>query len=115
MRHGRQGRLPLHSWVAARRCCRHDTGQIHLLNLRANRRLLLGAGGLVVLATLAAYHRFSGPLIFDDSSAITDNPSLRRLWPPAAVFSPPADCTLGGRPFANLTFALNYAWSRWST
>lgn len=64
----------------------------------------------MLLATVAAYlNSLSGPLIFDDSSSVTDNPSIRRLWPLGPVLAPPADCTVAGRPFANLSFALNYA------
>ncbi len=66
-------------------------------------------------ATLAAgaaaiYGRtFSVPLLLDDITPITDNPSIRRLWDLRAVFAPPADCGTGGRPLINLSYALNYA------
>lgn len=67
---------------------------------------------VVVFATLAAYHNtFSSPLVFDDASSIKYNPSIRTLWPLSTVFFPPSECTVAGRPLANLTFALNYAWS----
>ncbi len=59
---------------------------------------------------MLAYHNsLHGPLVLDDSLAITNNPSIRSLWPLGPVFSPPAECTVAGRPVANLTFALNYA------
>jgi hypothetical protein len=62
------------------------------------------------LATLAAYHNsFSGALVFDDQSTIVENASLRRLWPLGPVLSPPPAAGICGRPFANLTMALNYA------
>jgi hypothetical protein len=65
------------------------------------------AGGIIVLAALVAYHNsFSGPLLFDDLAAITDNPSIRHL---GSALSPPPNLTVGGRPILNLTFALNYA------
>jgi len=65
------------------------------------------AGAIVVLSALVAYHNsFSGPLIFDDLAAITDNPSIRQL---GSALSPPPNLTVGGRPILNLTFALNYA------
>ena len=65
------------------------------------------AGGIIVLAALIAYHdSFSGPLLFDDLAAITDNPSIRHL---GSALSPPPNLTVGGRPILNLTFALNYA------
>src|SRR3954468_20301971 len=60
--------------------------------------------------TLLAYsNSLSAPLIFDDAAAIRDNPSIRHLWPILPVLVPPAECTVAGRPLANLTFALNYA------
>jgi tetratricopeptide (TPR) repeat protein len=66
--------------------------------------------GLVALAALAAYaNSFSGPFFFDDSRAIQDNPTIRRLWPPWSPLLPPGDLTVGGRPILNLSFALNYA------
>jgi Flp pilus assembly protein TadD len=68
---------------------------------------ILLAGGIVVLAALAAYaNSFSGALIWDDKSAIADSLSIRHLG--SALFPPP-DATTGGRPLLNFTFALNYA------
>jgi protein O-mannosyl-transferase len=54
------------------------------------------------------------PLIFDDAAAITDNPSIRHLWPILPLLTPPAECTVAGRPLANITFALNYAFGQTS-
>jgi len=72
----------------------------------ARRRTLL-AGVIIVLAALAAYHNsFSGPFILDDVAATTDNPSIRHL---GSALSPPSVSGVGGRPFLNLTYALNYA------
>jgi hypothetical protein len=66
-----------------------------------------GAGGIIVLAALAAYHNsFSGPFILDDQIAVTDNQTIRHFW---SALSPPLAATTGGRPLLNLTFALNYA------
>jgi tetratricopeptide (TPR) repeat protein len=68
------------------------------------------APGLIAVAVLVVYGRtFSAPLLFDDAFSITHNPSIRSLWPLTSVFAPPSECTVAGRPFANLTFALNYA------
>jgi len=70
----------------------------------------LVAGALLAAGTFAVYSRtFSVPLLFDDGASITDNPSIRRLWPLAAVLSPPNGAGVGGRPLLNLTYALNYA------
>jgi protein O-mannosyl-transferase len=62
------------------------------------------APAVVAAVTLLAYHNsLLGPFIFDDFDAIAANPRIHRLWPLSGV--------LGGtaRPFAALTFALNYA------
>jgi tetratricopeptide (TPR) repeat protein len=68
---------------------------------------VLLAGGVIVLAALAAYHNsFAGSFIADDHDGIVENATIRH-W--ASAFSPPSDTTTGGRPLFNLTFALNYA------
>jgi tetratricopeptide (TPR) repeat protein len=66
------------------------------------------ASGIIVLAALAAYHNsFSGPFIFDDLPAITDNPTIRHLW---SAWSPPNDGSgVTGRPVVNFSLAVNYA------
>jgi protein O-mannosyl-transferase len=70
--------------------------------------ILAGAG--IVLAALAAYHNsFSGPFVFDDPQSIVENATIRPPWSIAAMLSPPADTTVGGRPLTNLSLALNYA------
>jgi hypothetical protein len=64
------------------------------------------------LGILGAYHNgFSGPFIFDDETAVLDNPSIRHLWPLWTTFLPPPDLTVSGRPLANFTLAVNYALS----
>jgi Tfp pilus assembly protein PilF len=64
--------------------------------------------GLAVLALAAYSNSFSGEFVLDDQSSIVANPSLRRIWPPWAPLAAAAGGTRG-RPFANLTFALNHA------
>src|SRR5579872_5365159 len=57
------------------------------------------AGGIVVLAALAAfYNSFSGPFILDDPLAVRDNPSIRH-W--GSALSPSPDATTEGRPLLN--------------
>ncbi|HXA80955.1 MAG TPA: tetratricopeptide repeat protein [Opitutaceae bacterium] len=66
----------------------------------------------IVLAALAVYsNSFSGPFIYDDVVAITENPTIRHLWPVWRVLSPPGHLTVSGRPLINLSLALNYALS----
>lgn len=66
--------------------------------------------GLATLAGLCAYApAFGGAILPDDLRAIVENPSIRSLLPLSGPFSPPLGTSLSGRPVANLTFALNYA------
>jgi hypothetical protein len=65
---------------------------------------------LLAAGSLAIYRRtFSVPLLFDDTFSITENPTIRKLWPLWPVFSPPDFAGVGGRPLLNLSYALNYA------
>lgn len=68
-------------------------------------------GVLLIVAALAAYApSMRAPFVFDDFAAVTDNPTIRRLGDLGAVLSPPDDGrAVTGRPFVNLTFALNHA------
>ena len=61
------------------------------------------AGTVVYLNSLAA------PFIFDDRTAILNNPQIRQLWPLSIPLSPQPDTPVAGRPLVNLTFAINYA------
>lgn len=70
------------------------------------------AAALLVAAAIAAYsNSFSGQLIYDDTPAIKDNPTIVSLWPLSTVLSPPSDSgiTVNGRPLVNLSLAINYA------
>jgi protein O-mannosyl-transferase len=66
---------------------------------------------LVGLAVLAAYlNSIPGGLVFDDRSAIVENPTIRALWPISRVISSMhGDFTVSGRPLFNLSLAVNYA------
>ncbi len=65
---------------------------------------LVIAGG----AALAYHNTFSVPFLFDDTSSITENPTIRSL---VTAWTPPVGGghTVSGRPFLNFTLALNYA------
>ena len=69
------------------------------------------AAAILILAALGAYsNTFEAPFVFDDATSIMDNSTIRQLWPPDVVLSPPANgANVSGRPLANLSFALNYA------
>jgi tetratricopeptide (TPR) repeat protein len=68
-------------------------------------------GAFIVLAALAAYHNsFSVPFLFDDGASITENGTIRHLWPIWDTLSPPqGGATVSGRPMVNLSLAVNYA------
>jgi predicted negative regulator of RcsB-dependent stress response len=69
-------------------------------------RVRLAAGGLL-LATVAAYaDSLRGAFVFDDPLSTVGNPTLRR-WS-TAFFPPGNGVTVQGRPFLNLSFALNW-------
>ncbi|HVP13338.1 MAG TPA: tetratricopeptide repeat protein [Phycisphaerae bacterium] len=69
-------------------------------------------GVLIALAIIGAYSdSLSGPFIFDDIAGIPENITIRHLWPLGPVLSPPSEGgrTVAGRPFVNLSLAINYA------
>ncbi len=79
--------------------------------LRSPRCAVASAVAVLTAAGLLAYaNTFAVPLLLDDIAAIAGNPSIRQLWPLSSVLAPPPDVGLGGRPIANLSFALNYSW-----
>lgn len=73
-------------------------------------RWSIALAALALVATgIATYaNSLGGPMVLDDVAAIADNASLRAL---SSALFPPADVGTGGRPIANLSFALNYLWA----
>lgn len=77
--------------------------------------LVTPRGKWLLLATLScvvlgAYHNsFNGPPVMDDYDSVLQNASIRQLWPLRTVLWPPLEAGVGGRPLANLSFALNFA------
>ena len=70
----------------------------------------LAAACVILAAVLAAYWAtFRVPFLLDDQLSVVDNASIRKLWAFREVISPPADSTTGGRPVANVSFAVSYA------
>jgi Flp pilus assembly protein TadD len=68
------------------------------------------AGSLIAVAALTVYHNsLQGPFVFDDFRSIVGNASIRALWPPWSVLSPPSMGGVQNRPIVNLSLALNYA------
>jgi len=65
---------------------------------------------VIVAACVLAYaNTLHHPFIFDDHQAVVENPTIRDLAHLGAVFAAPHESPTAGRPFVNLTFALNYA------
>ena len=65
---------------------------------------------LLILAAFAAYaNSFSVPYIFDDLTAIEENPYIERLLPLERSLAAPPQSSLAGRPAVSFSFALNYA------
>ena len=70
------------------------------------------SGAILVVVLAAAYANSLGaPFVYDDGPAITDNLTIRRLWPLTEILLPQPEggLTVSGRPVLNLSFALNYA------
>ncbi|MES2693227.1 MAG: hypothetical protein V4773_07115, partial [Verrucomicrobiota bacterium] len=70
--------------------------------------------GVLVAAVLGAYaNTLRAPFVYDDTLAIPENPTIRKLWPLSAVLLPQIEggVTVAGRPVLNLSLALNYALS----
>jgi protein O-mannosyl-transferase len=69
------------------------------------------AAALIVVAAVAVYsNTWHVPFLFDDENAIVKNSTIRDLWPPWKVLSPPGNGeTVTGRPLLNVSLAINYA------
>jgi protein O-mannosyl-transferase len=94
----------------------HDAADVRISAHAATdhdlRRQTLLAAGLIALLTFVAYaNGLGGPFLYDDIPSIVQNPTIRRLGSMADVLWPPraGGITVSGRPFLNLTLALNYA------
>lgn len=70
------------------------------------------AAAVLLVAVFAAYaNTLRAPFVYDDTLAIPENPTIRRLWPLGDVLLPKVEggVTVSGRPVLNLSFALNHA------
>lgn len=67
----------------------------------------------VAIAFLAFGPALRAPFDFDDREAITENTTIRQLWPASMpLHPPPLGTAVSGRPVVNYSFALNYALNR---
>ena len=79
------------------------------------RRVTLLCAAGIGLAALAVYcNSFNGVFIFDDGPWISDNASIRHLWPIGSWLRPDDIGMLGGRPLLSLSLAINFAIGRWN-
>ena len=63
----------------------------------------------MLAGTVVYLNSLSAPFIFDDQTAILDNPQIRQVWPLSVPLSPRRESPVAGRPIVNLIFAINYA------
>ena len=74
----------------------------------------LGMVVLIAAVCLVYYPAMRGPFIFDDTSTIIDNRSIRQLWPlvgsgkSTGPLNPPKATAVDGRPLVNLSLAVSY-------
>ena len=76
------------------------------------RRWFVWAAALILAGTvlLVYANSLTAPFVFDDTSAILENPTIRHLWPPGDALSPPNTAAGAvGRPLVNLSLAINYS------
>src|SRR5258708_11628198 len=67
---------------------------------------------IVLCGTLCYANSLQVPFLFDDTTSIATNPTIRSLANLKQAISPPGNGeTVHGRPLLNLSFAVNYAWS----
>ena len=70
------------------------------------------AAAILVCGVAAAYSGgLNAPFVYDDTLAIVENQTIRRLWPLTDVLWPQGEggLTVSGRPVLNLSLAINYA------
>lgn len=72
-------------------------------------RPAVGLALIVCAGALTYWNSLDAPFIWDDSTAILQNPTIRSLWPLWEPLAPPLDTPVSRRPLVNLSFALNYA------
>jgi tetratricopeptide (TPR) repeat protein len=78
--------------------------------LNSSRAGIFIAAALLTAAALAAWaNSFRGPFIFDDLPAIVENGTIHTLALSSVLAPPHTGQPANGRPFINLSFALNWA------
>ena len=78
--------------------------------LNSSRAGIFIAAALLTAAALAAWaNSFRGPFIFDDLPAIVENGTIHTLALSSVLAPPHTGQPANGRPFVNLSFALNWA------
>ncbi|HSO75655.1 MAG TPA: hypothetical protein VLU47_12540, partial [Blastocatellia bacterium] len=74
-------------------------------NAASSGQLRISAALIVVVGVLVYLNSFGGQIVFDDV-VITDDSSIRQLWPPWGAMSSPKQVS---RPLVGLSLAINYA------
>jgi hypothetical protein len=71
---------------------------------------VLAVAAVLILAALGAYwNSFNVPFLLDDTSAISENTSIRHLGRIGDILLPPSTVATAARPLLILTLALNFA------
>jgi tetratricopeptide (TPR) repeat protein len=71
-----------------------------------SKAILICAAGIAAAVAAVYWAGLHGAFVFDDVDSIPANASIREF---SSALAPPAGATVSGRPFLNLSFALNYA------
>lgn len=65
--------------------------------------------GFAAVVALVYLNSFSVPFLFDDHTAIIENPQIRQIWPLWDAMKAPRETTAAGRPTLCLSLAVSYA------
>jgi protein O-mannosyl-transferase len=102
--------------VDARRDSRRASGRREPVPPAASRITAFTTFAVLTFAVIAVYARaIDAPFIFDDVPAVVENDSITRLWPLVGdevrrgPLNPDTNLTMGRRPLANLSLAVDYA------
>src|SRR5687768_15698809 len=100
-------------WLPPTRPRPHFTAIPPLLT-SSDRRSPWPAAAILFCGVVMAYSgSLHAPFVYDDTLAIAENQTIRRLWPLTDVLWPQGEggLTVSGRPVLNLSLAINYALS----
>ena len=82
-----------------------------MMRLANGPRLWMVAAVTALLLVVGYWNGLDGAFVFDDEGSVSDNSSIRSLWPLSRVLFTSGETgrTHDGRPLVNLSFAISYA------